>query len=1151
MTTERYNEVKEGLPSSLRMKLDHIKRYLDQGKAAVMVGAGFSKNALMPEAAEMKDWNALGLDFYRRLYGQPKEGSLMFQNPISLATQVEASFGRHELDDLIQQSLPDDEIVPSQLHIDLLNLGWHDIFTTNYDTLLERACLDADHPQTIVNNKDTLLYSLSPRIVKLHGSFPNIRPYIITEEDYRTYPQRYPEFVNTVRQSLIENLFCLIGFSGDDPNFKSWLGWLRDVMGQRISPVYFITFDGNLYAARRNLLASQRIEVLNLHDLPTIGNNIQDAFNFFFSYLRNESNTQWRGQLGTLPRKIETVDQVRNLTSEMAAIRISYPNWLVLPEKYYEEFRDTQSLMLSSKGVAEIEDIKKEELLEYLYELKWRLEVSLTPIGTEWYVSALEGQDLDMAGYEPLVMDLKLSLLNHYRIIGDEDKYNALVNILGQRKQVMKPNQLRRFFYDRCLMASSKMQNATLRSLLSDWQVFETDFEGAMWKSSMLMEADQRGEALNVLTRASVQLRRTMLSNPQESYFYRSCQIAIERALRIYKREAGNGKEYTSCDYLTEMKYFKEKLQEVRKKKQMTKTHGFNVDDVKTTWHFGSAGYVESFLYPYRYYALCELVGMPVGTVEYLVNTKDHEAFLPQYIKYNHYFPVGILARSCNEKLVDEVLGRRVMSAFSRELANEYFDNFFAYANQLDKLQDRYIRAHIFKTCIPILVRLSSKASSDKVKQMALYLLDAHLCFAMNEETLEQEYVKTIYHALTKGDMNELLSKIFERPIVLTNYREADYFIPMGRTGGVSFTTLAVDEAVNGLTNPDDKVQEAAFLRAYQILRGEISDDDRNRLKTAIINWRNNTKQMQHVVFSFIDVPVTEGEKYTPEGLLQENLNELLAIDVSDIRNTSTYDRIAQLYQRICYSYALLGGIDPTSVIRHFVKIVTSNEELLRNDDVSFLCGFRGNMTQVVEEFENFVSNIDLTRVPVDVVQSLTDAVNTLHSLNYPHFMLLLTLRRFDNRLNESKLKKEMQDVVTSSATLTQAMDIAKAIEVMHLRRGSYQEVVHRIVSICEYSTDQSVSSWLYALYFLMVRKAVKATSKSKFDHLLNAIFVNDNYSDAEAEVLADIRHGASRLAGAMARKWGDSEATDRWKSLSADDSGEFNDISHAFETAW
>ena len=62
MNITRYIKMKATMPDSLRMKLDHIKRYLDQGKAAALIGAGFSKNARMSETAEMKDWNALGIE---------------------------------------------------------------------------------------------------------------------------------------------------------------------------------------------------------------------------------------------------------------------------------------------------------------------------------------------------------------------------------------------------------------------------------------------------------------------------------------------------------------------------------------------------------------------------------------------------------------------------------------------------------------------------------------------------------------------------------------------------------------------------------------------------------------------------------------------------------------------------------------------------------------------------------------------------------------------------------------------------------------------------------------------------------------------------------------------------------------------------------
>ena len=107
-------------------------------------------------------------------------------------------------------------------------------------------------------------------MIKLHGSFPDIRPFIITEEDYRTYPQRFPEFVNTVRQSLIENVLCLIGFSGDDPNFLSWIGWLRDVMGEQASPVYQITYNNQMHDSNIHLSHDLGIDVINLADIKKL-----------------------------------------------------------------------------------------------------------------------------------------------------------------------------------------------------------------------------------------------------------------------------------------------------------------------------------------------------------------------------------------------------------------------------------------------------------------------------------------------------------------------------------------------------------------------------------------------------------------------------------------------------------------------------------------------------------------------------------------------------------------------------------------------------------------------------------------------------------------------------------------------------------------
>ena len=61
------------------------------------------------------------------------------------------------LNQIIRDSLPDDEYAPSELHEKLLNLGWKDVFTTNYDTLLERTLEKiTDRRYSLILNKEDL-----------------------------------------------------------------------------------------------------------------------------------------------------------------------------------------------------------------------------------------------------------------------------------------------------------------------------------------------------------------------------------------------------------------------------------------------------------------------------------------------------------------------------------------------------------------------------------------------------------------------------------------------------------------------------------------------------------------------------------------------------------------------------------------------------------------------------------------------------------------------------------------------------------------------------------------------------------------------------------------------------------------------------------
>src|SRR5690606_15320486 len=225
--------------TNINIYLKEIAERLWTGHASIMIGAGFSVNAtnIVNRNNRLPNWNQLGDIIYKKLYGKDPDSNTRYLNILKLAEEYQAVYGRNALDQLIKKHIADGDYEPSEFHTRLMELPWSDVFTTNYDTLLERSCENVlSRRYDIVVNQEDLIHSSKPRIIKLHGSLPSTRPLIVTEEDYRIYPKRYAPFVNTVQQSLLENTLCLLGFSGDDPNFLKWVGWINDNIGKENAP---------------------------------------------------------------------------------------------------------------------------------------------------------------------------------------------------------------------------------------------------------------------------------------------------------------------------------------------------------------------------------------------------------------------------------------------------------------------------------------------------------------------------------------------------------------------------------------------------------------------------------------------------------------------------------------------------------------------------------------------------------------------------------------------------------------------------------------------------------------------------------------------------------------------------------------------------
>ena len=154
--------------------LNEIAEQLWNNKASLFVGAGFSRNAISKSDIPIIPlWSGLGDLFFTKVNGRkPKSKDKAYANVLKLAEDVEHVFGRTTLDSIISEAIADKYRTPSEIYSEILSLPWLNVYTTNYDTLLERAADSLEQSgrrsySKVLNDKALSVQS-SPYIAKLH-----------------------------------------------------------------------------------------------------------------------------------------------------------------------------------------------------------------------------------------------------------------------------------------------------------------------------------------------------------------------------------------------------------------------------------------------------------------------------------------------------------------------------------------------------------------------------------------------------------------------------------------------------------------------------------------------------------------------------------------------------------------------------------------------------------------------------------------------------------------------------------------------------------------------------------------------------------------------------------------------------------------------
>ena len=461
--------------------------------AALMVGAGFSKYATRqaPDTQEPASWNELLDELVGQLY--PIDRSSAPRDALRIAEEYRSYSGQATLDGFIRTRFPDRAWLPGPLHLQALNFPWSDILTTNWDTLLERSADEVtDFIYEIVRAEADIAHARSPRIIKLHGTLGDKEPLIFAAEDYRTYPIRHAAFVNLARQIFIENDLCLLGFSGNDPNFLEWAGWVRDHLGGHARRIYLAGYL-DLYASARRYLETHNIAPI---DLAPLVNHLPKnerhsaATKMFLDTLRLEQpavSHEWKRH-NTNEYPLHRVDNPHEASKDESFVaealketarllrddRESYPGWLVCPraERGGPRFGFVWAIFRPSV----LARIKPQERAETLSEFLWCYTTSFSDLPLMFRDALVVVMEANPPIERGIRLEFAVALMRDARAEGNDGNFDKWSAIVDTEADADAPERLEAQ-YQRCLRLRDQLDLSGLGKSLN-----ALDTESPLWR---------------------------------------------------------------------------------------------------------------------------------------------------------------------------------------------------------------------------------------------------------------------------------------------------------------------------------------------------------------------------------------------------------------------------------------------------------------------------------------------------------------------------------------------------------------------------------------------------------------------------------------------------------------------------------------------
>lgn len=251
------------------------------GRWLPVVGAGMSRNAVVPAGKVVPLWEDLGKELAADMPEYPYSGAL---DAISAYSH---EYGRAKLVERLAAALLIDQARPGEAHRAFCSIPFDIVCTTNLDFLLERQydigpryCRPIiDEEQLSVANRDSGI-----SLLKLHGDVHHPQRLVVTEGDYDGFLENYPLLSTYLASLLIGRTAVLVGYSLDDPDFRQ----IWHVVGERLGSTRRLAYAMLVDARATEVARFERrgVKVISLPGTRTqYGQILAEAFDELRDYL--------------------------------------------------------------------------------------------------------------------------------------------------------------------------------------------------------------------------------------------------------------------------------------------------------------------------------------------------------------------------------------------------------------------------------------------------------------------------------------------------------------------------------------------------------------------------------------------------------------------------------------------------------------------------------------------------------------------------------------------------------------------------------------------------------------------------------------------------------------------------------------------------